>query len=109
MNANTRIARLHLGPSLPWPSVRSFSTRTLSQTSRFSPCHCQCVLPAFLSFKYLYWRALFTTPTSSARPCFRLILYFESPPDHLARTPPKYPDPSKRDDLFLSSARCTTA
>ena len=58
---------------------------------------------AFLSFKYLYYTLLFTTPymvcstALSGLYIFTLKARQTISPGHL----PKYPEPSKRDDLFL--------
>ena len=58
---------------------------------------------AFLSFKYLYYALLFTTPylvcstVLSGLYIFTLKARRTISPGRL----PKYPDPSKRDDLFL--------
>src|ERR1700723_2400195 len=59
--------------------------------------------PAFLSFKYLYYLLLFTTPflvcstALSGLYIFTLKARQHISPGRL----PNYPDPSKRDDLFL--------
>jgi len=58
---------------------------------------------AFLSFKYLYYALLFTTPYLA---CLTLLsgLYIFTLKAHQHISPgrlPKYPDPSKREDLFL--------
>ena len=66
---------------------------------------------AFLSFKYLYYTFLFTTPyiVCSTAAFGALHLYAESPPAHLARTPcPSTPIPARETICFLSSAKSIT-
>src|SRR5258708_38238607 len=58
---------------------------------------------AFLSFKYLYYTLLFTTPSLV---CLTLLsglyIFTLKAREHISPGRlPNYPDPSKRDDLFL--------
>src|SRR5258705_893630 len=58
---------------------------------------------AFLSFKYLYYTLLFTTPyLVSLTVLSGLYIFTLKAREHISPgCLPKYPDPSKRDDLFL--------
>ena len=58
---------------------------------------------AFLSFKYLYYTLLFTTPyLVSLTLLSSLYIFTLKARQHISPGRlPKYPDPSKRDDLFL--------
>jgi len=100
--------RLHLGHPLPWPSVRSFSTRTLSQTADF-PVSLPCRAPqAFLSFKYLYCAA----PVHNAIPrlldrAFGPVYFTLKARQTISPGRFQVSDPVRGMTSFLSSARCT--
>src|SRR5438552_16188859 len=59
---------------------------------------------AFLTFKYLYYAFLFTTPYLAISTVMSGLYIFtlKARPHISPGRLPKYPDPPKRDDLFLA-------
>src|SRR5258708_1889052 len=86
---NTRIAGLHLGHPRDGYRYVSFLHAPFPRRTDFSPCHCRARSASILELQISLLRAPVhhSIPRLLDRAFRPLHLYFESPPDLLARTP----------------------